>query len=127
MPKIARERSALEVKHLTRPGWHAVGGVAGLLLQVRQPVQEGAVPPRSWILRVHSAGSRHVIGLGPYPQVSLAQAREQARGLASDARAGVNLAARKRAQRSALIAAASRERTFRECAYRFYFYFFCTT
>ena len=28
MPKIAKELSALEVKRLTRPGWHAVGGVA---------------------------------------------------------------------------------------------------
>jgi hypothetical protein len=43
MPKIAKELSALEVKRLTKPGWHAVGGVAGLLLQVKKPARLNAV------------------------------------------------------------------------------------
>ena len=34
MPKKAKELTALAVKKLTKPGLHAVGGVAGLLLQV---------------------------------------------------------------------------------------------
>lgn len=116
MPKIAKELSALEVKRLTTPGWHAVGGVAGLLLQVRSPVQPGGAMPRSWILRLMIGGKRHPIGLGPYPQVTLASAREQARLLISDAKAGVNLLARKRARRSAQIAEAAKNKTFRECA-----------
>jgi len=116
MPKIAKELSAIEVKRLTRPGWHAVGGVAGLLLQIREPAQEGAPLPRSWILRLRVAGERQLIGLGSYPQVSLAEAREQAKKLFLEAKGGVNLLARKRAQRSALIAAASRNKTFEECA-----------
>ncbi len=116
MPKIAKELSALEVKRLTRPGWHAVGGVAGLLLQIRPPAQEGQPIPRSWILRLRVAGRRQPIGLGSYPQVSLAEAREQARKLSLEAKGGVNLVARKRAQRSALIAAASKNKTFKECA-----------
>lgn len=116
MPKIARELSALEVKRLTRPGWHAVGGVPGLLLQIKPPAREGAPISRSWILRVQVAGQRQPVGLGGFPQVSLAAAREQARKLATDARGGVNLIARKRAQRSALIAAASRNKTFKDCA-----------
>jgi integrase len=116
MPKIARELTALEVKRISKPGWHAVGGVAGLLLQVKQPAREGAPISRSWILRVQVAGQRHPVGLGAFPQVSLAEAREQARKLASEAKGGVNLLARKRAQRSALIAAASRNKTFTECA-----------
>jgi integrase len=116
MPKIAKELSALEVKRLNSPGWHAVGGVAGLLLQVREPAKEGAPLPRSWILRVRVAGQRQPIGLGPYPQVSLADARESARKLSLEAKGGVNLLARKRAQRSALIAAAAKNKTFRECA-----------
>jgi integrase len=116
MPKIAKELSALEVKRLTRPGWHAVGGVAGLLLQIREPAREGAPLPRSWILRLRVAGERQLIGLGSYPQVSLAEAREQAKKLCLEAKGGVNLLARKRAQRSALIAAASRNKTFEECA-----------
>ncbi len=116
MPKIAKELSALEVKRLSRPGWHAVGGVAGLLLQIREPARQGAPLPRSWILRLRVAGQRQPIGLGSYPQVSLAEAREQAKRLSLEARGGVNLLARKRAQRSALIAAASRNKTFRDCA-----------
>jgi integrase len=116
MPKIAKELSALEAKRLTRPGWHAVGGVAGLLLQIREPAREGAPLPRSWILRLRVAGERQLIGLGSYPQVSLAEAREQAKKLCLEAKGGVNLLARKRAQRSALIAAASRNKTFEECA-----------
>lgn len=116
MPKIAKELSALEVKRLTRPGWHAVGGVAGLLLQIRPPAQQGQPIPRSWLLRLRVAGQRQPIGLGPYPQVSLAEAREQARKLSLEAKGGVNLVARKRAQRSALIAAAAKNKTFKECA-----------
>lgn len=116
MPKIAKELSALEVKRLCQPGWHAVGGVAGLLLQVRPPSVDGAPVPRSWILRLRIAGERQVLGLGPYPQVSLAEAREQARRLSLEAKGGINFQARKRAERSALIAAAARNKTFQQCA-----------
>ena len=116
MPKIAKELSAIEVKRLASPGWHAVGGVAGLLLQIRQPAKDGAPLARSWILRLRIAGERQLIGLGSYPQVSLAEAREQARKLSAEARGGVNLIARKRAKRSALIAAVSRNKTFKDCA-----------
>jgi len=79
MPKLAKELSALEVKRLNRPGWHAVGGIKGLLLQVRPSARSSAPPARSWILRLSVAGRRQPIGLGAYPQVSLAEAREQAR------------------------------------------------
>ncbi|MFM8928499.1 MAG: Arm DNA-binding domain-containing protein, partial [Betaproteobacteria bacterium] len=96
MPKIAKELSAIEVRRLSRPGWHAVGGVAGLLLQIRPPPRQGAQAPRSWILRLQVAGERQPIGLGPYPQVSLSEAREQARKLSLEAKGGVNLLARKR-------------------------------
>jgi integrase len=116
MPKIAKQLNDLQVKRITRVGWHAVGGVAGLLLQVRKPAKEGAQIPRSWILRVKVGDQRQPIGLGSYPQVSLAAAREQAAKLALEARQGVNLKAKKRAQRSSLIAAAAKNKTFRECA-----------
>jgi integrase len=116
MPKIARELTALEVKRISSPGWHAVGGVAGLLLQVKLPAREGSPISRSWILRVQVAGQRQPIGLGAFPLVSLAEAREQARKMATEAKGGVNLLDRKRAQRSALIAAASKNKTFTECA-----------
>lgn len=116
MPKIAKPLTDLAVRKLTRPGWHAVGGVAGLLLQVREPATPGAVIPRSWILRIRIGSERRPIGLGSYPQVSLAQAREQAAKLVLEAKQGVNLHAKKRAQKSALIAAASKNKTFKDCA-----------
>ena len=116
MPKIAKPLSDLQVRRITRVGWHAVGGVAGLLLQVRKPTNEGAQMPRSWILRIKVGDQRQPIGLGSYPQVSLAGAREQAGKLALEAKQGVNLKAKKRSERSSLIAAASKNKTFIECA-----------
>ena len=116
MPKIAKVLTNIEVNRITRPGWHAVGGVAGLLLQIREPALEGSIPPRSWILRTRIANQRQVIGLGSYPQVPLGAARDEARKLVVEARSGVNLAARKKSTRSALIAAASKNKTFKECA-----------
>ena len=116
MPKIAKPLSDLQVRRITRVGWHAVGGVAGLLLQVRNPTNEGAQMPRSWILRIKVGEQRQPIGLGSYPQVSLAGAREQAGKLALEAKQGVNLKAKKRSERSSLIAAASKNKTFIECA-----------
>ena len=79
MPKIAKPLNDLQVRRFTRVGWHAVGGVAGLLLQVRKPKKECAQVPRSWILRVMVGDERQQIGLGSYPQVTLAEAREQAK------------------------------------------------
>ena len=116
MPKIAKPLSDLQVRRITRVGWHAVGGVAGLLLQVRKPTNEGAQMPRSWILRIKVGEQRQPIGLGSYPQVSLAVAREQAAKLVLEAKQGVNLKAKKRALRSSLLSAAAKNKTFKECA-----------
>jgi integrase len=116
MPKIAKPLNDLQVRRIARVGWHAVGGVAGLLLQVRKPAQEGSQIPRSWILRVKVGDNRQPIGLGPYPQVSLAEAREHAKKLVVEAKLGVNLKTKKRTERSALLVAASKNKTFRECA-----------
>jgi integrase len=73
MPKIARELSALEVGRLKAPGLVSVGGVPGLSLQV---TPTGA---RSWILRVKVGSKRRDMGLGAFPGVTLAKAREKAR------------------------------------------------
>jgi integrase len=116
MPKIAKPLNDIQVRRINRVGWHAVGGVAGLLLQVRKPAKEGAQIPRSWILRIKVGDTRQPIGLGSYPQVSLAEAREQAKKLVTEAKQGINLKAKKRALRSALLSEASKNRTFKECA-----------
>lgn len=116
MPKIAKPLTDIQVRRINRIGWHAVGGVAGLLLQVRKPSKEGAQIPRSWILRVKVGDQRQPIGLGSYPQVSLAEAREMAKKLVIEAKQGVNLKQKKRSERSALLSAAAKNKTFKECA-----------
>jgi len=73
MPRKARELSALEVRRLAREGRWSVGGVDGLALQVSP---SGA---RSWVLRLRVAGLQREMGLGSYPSVTLADARERAR------------------------------------------------
>ena len=95
MPKIVKPLTTVALNRITKPGWYAVGGVAGLLLQIRNPTREGAPLARSWILRVRVGETRDPIGLGSYPQVSLAEAREQAGKLVIEARQGVNLKAKK--------------------------------
>ncbi|QOL82661.1 tyrosine-type recombinase/integrase [Pseudooceanicola spongiae] len=87
MPRIAKELSAITVRNLAHPGHggnvaHAVGGVTGLYLQI---TPNGA---RSWLLRYVVNGSRHSMGLGPFPEVTLARAREKARDAREMIRAG---------------------------------------
>ena len=116
MPKIARELSALEVKGIKTAGMHAVGGVPGLLLQVR--LMEGTTVPsaRSWILRVRLGNERIHMGLGSYPAVGLAAAREAAKAWLLDCRQGINPIQKRKADRSALLARQARAKTFREVA-----------
>lgn len=96
MPKVAKEMSALEVKRLSATGKHAVGGVVGLCLNVNDNAA------RSWILRVTLKGKRKEIGLGSYPTVPLSTARERARLLLDDIRAGNDpVADRKQARQQA--------------------------
>lgn len=73
MPKIAKELSALEVSRLKAPGFVSVGGVPGLSLQISP---SGS---RSWVLRVKVGTKRRDMGLGAFPGVTLAQARDKAR------------------------------------------------
>jgi integrase len=110
MPKKARELSALEVKRLTEPGFYAVGGVAGLNLQVT------ATGARSWVLRATVGARRRDIGLGGYPDTTLAAARERARETREKIRQGIDPVAERRALRSSLLAQQVREITFEQCA-----------
>lgn len=110
MPKMAKELGSLAVGRQKVPGWHAVGGVAGLGLQV---APTGA---RSWVLRVVVAGKRRELGLGGYPTVQLAAAREKARQARETISQGVDPAQAKSAARSALQAANARAVTFKTLA-----------
>jgi len=96
MPKKGRELSALETKRLNKPGMNFVGGVPGLALQV---LPTGG---RTWILRATIAGRRRDMGLGGYPEVTLARAREKAAQYRDQIRVGRSPLAENHAARSAL-------------------------
>jgi len=108
MPKIAKELSPLEVKRLTcridsETGEAAeirypVGGVSGLLLRI---TPSGS---RQWVLRVKIGNRRPDMGLGPYPEISLAQARDKAREVKEKIRNGIDPLEEKRALKRSLLA-----------------------
>ncbi|MEP6356065.1 MAG: integrase arm-type DNA-binding domain-containing protein [Hyphomicrobiales bacterium] len=118
MPRIAKELSALEVKRLTHTGKNgnsifAVGGVAGLLLQV---TPNGG---RSWIVRTQVGNHRREIGLGGYPEVTLAQARDKAREIKNKIRNGIDPVEERKAARASLIATQRRGLVFSDAIDRY--------
>ncbi len=111
MPRKARELSAIEVKRFSKAeGFHAVGGVDGLYLKVKDT---GA---RSWILRAKVGDRRKDFGLGGHPDVTLEDARQRAREARELIRQGIDPLNAKRAAKDALRAAAARRMTFDEAA-----------
>ncbi|WP_327858741.1 tyrosine-type recombinase/integrase [Acinetobacter guillouiae] len=119
MPKKAKELSALSVAKIKDNGRHAVGGVDGLHLRI---VNDS----RAWVLRV-AVGQRaddhgnlkvhrRDIGLGSYPEVSLAEARTKAQEMKAQIRNGIDPIQQKQEKLQALRTQKLRDRTFRECA-----------
>ena len=106
MPKKVKEKSAVEVRRITRPGRHAVGGVNGLLLNVKES------GTKSWVLRVMVGGVRRYIGLGPFPDVTLSQAREKARLKKDLIEQGIDPVQDRADRRNALVEAQARHVTF---------------
>lgn len=92
----AHKFTALTVERLAKPGLHGDG--AGLWLKVT----DGG--SKSWILRYHFGGKERWMGLGPYPDFPLADARDRAAEARRKVRSGIDpieerqqLAAEKRA------------------------------
>jgi integrase len=106
MPKVAKELSAIEVKRLVAPGHHPVGGVSGLYLRVND------ADGKSWILRTMVGAKRRDIGLGGYPSVTLADARERARRNKEEIASGIDPVVERKNARAALIAKQRKGRTF---------------
>ncbi len=109
MGKKARELSALAVSKLKGEGRYAVGGADGLHFRV-------AGNSRAWVLRIKVGSKRRDIGLGPYPEVLLADAREMAREYRKKVRAGIDPVAEKREARASLTVAKAKSKTFEDCA-----------
>lgn len=112
MPKKIAEKSAIEIRRLTEPGMHAVGGVAGLHLLV------SSTGARSWILRAMVGSKRRDIGLGGFPDISLAKAKERAAQAKDKIQNGIDPVEERKATRDALRASTAKVVTFAEAAKR---------
>ena len=111
MPRQAKEMTALDVRRLKHSGEGrnvtvAVGGISGLLLQL---TPNGG---RTWLLRTSIAGRRREIGLGGFPDVTLAQARDRARDAKDKVRNGIDPVEERKSARAALVASQRRGLSF---------------
>lgn len=113
MARKAKELSALVVGRLTTPGNHAVGGVAGLYLYINET---GA---RSWVLRTMVGDKRRHMGLGGFPDVPLARAREKARNARDEISQGIDPIAQRKEAASLLRTQQATEKTFEQAAQGF--------
>lgn len=100
--------SAKAVDSLNGRGYYADGG--GLYLQISK------FETRSWVFRYSLAGKAREMGLGPYPDVSLKDAREKAAEGRKLLRDGIDPIERRQAARSTMIAARASALTFEQCA-----------
>jgi integrase len=110
MPKLVKPLTAIEVKRLSKEGFHAVGTVPGLGLMIT------AQETKSWVYRVSYGGARRKMGLGGYPAVTLAKAIEKARVVKDEIDKGNDPVALKKINKSNLIAERARAKTFEDCA-----------
>lgn len=113
MPRVAAELGPLDVKRLTHAGGKgnamvAVGGVAGLYLQLTPN------DAKTWILRMRIGELRRDIGLGGFPTVTLAQAREKARDTRAKVEAGIDPVEERKANRAKLAEAQRRGMLFKD-------------
>ena len=101
--------TAMRLKQPMANGRHRDGEVKGLYFRV-------VGDSRSWMLRVVIDGKRCDLGLGSYPDVGLADAREKARAKRTAIAAGINPLAEKRAKAEADRVERAKAKTFEDCA-----------
>ena len=92
------------------PGFHPDG--RGLHLQVRNG-------GRSWVFRYMLDGNARYMGLGPYPDVSLADARREAEVCRRLLRQGIDPIEARRQRRQAARLDVAQSMTFEDCAKRY--------
>jgi integrase len=108
---VARTKHRLNAKlveHLKKPGLYADGG--NLHLRIAAGGSKG------WIFRFTLCGRTRDAGLGSYPAVSLAHARDEAEKLRRQIAEGVDPIESRRNLRAASQAEAARATTFEQCA-----------
>ncbi|AFT66924.1 integrase arm-type DNA-binding domain-containing protein [Cycloclasticus sp. P1] len=108
--KKVKELTPIEIRQLSDKGRYPVGGVAGLYLQVTPP------SGKSWLLRVKIAEKRRDIGLGIFPSISLADAREKARELRELVKSGIDPLQQAKETKLAQIIEQRKNKTFAEVA-----------
>lgn len=113
MPRIAKALGPLQIKRLNEPGYHAVGHVPGLYMQVTSSTA------KSWVMRLMVGQKRREIGLGSFPEVELAAALDKAREARQKVAEGIDPVEAKREARSRLIASQTTGWTFDQCAAAF--------
>lgn len=104
----ANKLTALAVERLSEPGVYGDG--AGLSIRVT----EGG--SKHWILRYMIAGRGRWMGLGPYPEVPLVDAREKAMASRRKVREGIDPIAVKHAEALAVKIEKAKLMTFQQCA-----------
>src|SRR5216683_1045868 len=112
--------TAVEVAKAKGPAVLHDGG--GLYLRVAAPreVRGVEVPgAKSWVFRFQLDGKRRDMGLGPFPDISLAEARAKATEHRKQRHEGIDPLDAKAAQRQAQRVSDAKGRTFRECAIEF--------
>ena len=103
--------SAVEVAKAKGPAVLHDGG--GLYLRV------SPTGSKSWVFRFQLDGKRRDMGLGPFPDISLAEARGKATEHRKQRHDGIDPLDAKEAQRQAQRVSVAKGRTFRECAVEF--------
>ncbi|MFO1084079.1 MAG: integrase arm-type DNA-binding domain-containing protein [Reyranellaceae bacterium] len=112
MGRAIERLKALSVEKLARkPGMYCDGG--GLWLRVSSPTA------RSWVFRYMLDRAPHEMGLGKYPEITLAEARERAAQARRLKAHGKDPIAERDAVRAAVIADAAKAVTFKEAAERY--------
>ena len=116
---MAEKITALFVRQIKRPGRYCDGG--NLYLQVRRSTSKTSPDSvnKSWAFRYVRHDKQTWMGLGPYPDVSLAEARELATEARKQLLKGIDPLTDKRARQREARAARSDMLSFAECAERY--------
>jgi integrase len=113
MGKRQIELGAMAVSNIRRRGINFVGGVTGLAINV------SGCGSRSWVLRYTVNGRRRDKGLGGYPDVTLAQAKELGRAARAKLRQGVDPVDDGRVARGNMVATQVAALTFSQAATKY--------